>query len=61
LCEREFRLAATSPPFDFHCVPGNHFPAAAQTDEGEPLEWYAICGSPFVNRAEAVFTVWSNF
>jgi hypothetical protein len=59
LCEREFRRAAASPPFDFHCVPGNHFPAAQNAED--ELEWYAICGTPFVNRAEAVFTVWWNF
>ncbi len=25
--------------------------------EGEPVEWYTICGTPFENRAEYIFVV----
>jgi hypothetical protein len=42
--------------FDFHCLPGGKPPSLI---EGEPLEWYAICGTPFANRAEYIFIIWS--
>lgn len=40
--------------FDFHCIPGGKPPT-----QDEPLEWYAICGTPFENRAEYITIVWA--
>jgi len=42
--------------FDFHCLPGGSPPSMI---DGQPLEWYAICGTPFENRAEYIFMIWS--
>lgn len=42
--------------FDFHCLPAN---AKLRYEPGDqPLEWYAICGTPFENRAEYTFIIW---
>uniref|UniRef100_A0AC35F6I6 Uncharacterized protein n=1 Tax=Panagrolaimus sp. PS1159 TaxID=55785 RepID=A0AC35F6I6_9BILA len=43
--------------FDFHCLPAN---AKIRYEPGDdPLEWYAICGTPFENRAEYIFIIWT--
>ncbi|VDM82437.1 unnamed protein product [Strongylus vulgaris] len=46
--------------FDFHCIP-NGIPQ--QQDDGTgrllPLEYYAICGTDFKNRAEYTTIIWS--
>lgn len=46
--------------FDFHCVP-NGIPKQQDDGTGKllPLEYYAICGTDFVNRAEYVIVIWS--
>jgi len=38
------------PYFDFHCVPGG-------TPPSDDMDWYTICGTPVVNRAEYVVVV----
>ncbi|CAI5454038.1 unnamed protein product [Caenorhabditis angaria] len=40
---------------DFHCVPGG-VPKAQEP--GEPLEWYAVCGTDYDNRAEYITIIW---
>uniref|UniRef100_A0A8R1DGP2 DUF7802 domain-containing protein n=1 Tax=Caenorhabditis japonica TaxID=281687 RepID=A0A8R1DGP2_CAEJA len=40
---------------DFHCVPGG--PPQPQ-EPGMPLEWYAVCGTDYENRAEYIFIIW---
>jgi len=42
--------------FDFHCIPGGKTPSQI---DGQPLEWYAICGTDFTNRAEYIVIIWS--
>jgi len=42
--------------FDFHCIPGGKPPSQI---DAEPLEWYAICGTDFANRAEYIVIIWS--
>ncbi|VDK49918.1 unnamed protein product, partial [Cylicostephanus goldi] len=63
LCANKFRQNY----FDFHCVP-NGTPQQARhisqiQDDGtgvlRPLEYYAICGTEFKNRAEYVTIIWS--
>uniref|UniRef100_A0A0N4ZAJ8 Transmembrane protein n=1 Tax=Parastrongyloides trichosuri TaxID=131310 RepID=A0A0N4ZAJ8_PARTI len=41
--------------YDFHCLPGRNPPQ--QVEKDVPLEWYAICGTNYKNKAEFVFTV----
>ncbi|UMM39322.1 hypothetical protein L5515_016426 [Caenorhabditis briggsae] len=40
---------------DFHCVPGG---PPQQPEPGVPLEWYAVCGTDYENRAEYIFLIW---
>ncbi|KAL6732076.1 hypothetical protein Aduo_002875 [Ancylostoma duodenale] len=61
--QREKYLCATrydEKYFDFHCVP-NGIPK--QQDDGSgvllPLEYYAVCGTDFKNRAEYITVIWS--
>ncbi|CAJ0562300.1 unnamed protein product, partial [Mesorhabditis spiculigera] len=42
--------------FDFHCLPNGG--KAPEQQRGEPLEWYAVCGTEFENRAEYIAIVW---
>jgi len=43
--------------FDFHCLPRD---AKLRYEKGaEPLQWYAICGTPFENHAEYIFIIWT--
>ncbi|PIO76613.1 hypothetical protein TELCIR_01299 [Teladorsagia circumcincta] len=60
--QREKYLCATrydEKYFDFHCVP-NGIPK--QQDDGSgrllPLEYYALCGTDFENRAEYITVIW---
>ncbi|CAI4221549.1 unnamed protein product [Auanema sp. JU1783] len=41
--------------FDFHCLPGG---AVKMPEDGSPLEWYAICGTQYKNRAEYIAIIW---
>ncbi|WKX89925.1 hypothetical protein Q1695_009064 [Nippostrongylus brasiliensis] len=47
--------------FDFHCVPNG---PPKQQDDGSgnllPLEYYAICGTDFENRAEYITVIWGS-
>lgn len=43
--------------FDFKCLPNGGKPP--QLIDNQPLEWYTICGTPFENRAEYIFIIWS--
>ena len=38
------------PYFDFHCLPGGRAPA-------DMSDWYTVCGTPVINRAEYVTVV----
>lgn len=41
--------------FDFHCIPGGQLSGIVG---GEPLEYYAICGTNFENRTEYITFIW---
>ncbi|EJW83893.1 hypothetical protein WUBG_05194 [Wuchereria bancrofti] len=41
--------------FDLHCIPGGQLPEIVS---GEPLEYYAICGTNFENRAGYITFIW---
>ncbi|KAF8386686.1 hypothetical protein PRIPAC_75828 [Pristionchus pacificus] len=41
--------------FDFKCLPGGKL---RMPEDGSPLDWYAICGTEYENRAEYIVIVW---
>ncbi|GMR33179.1 hypothetical protein PMAYCL1PPCAC_03374, partial [Pristionchus mayeri] len=41
--------------FDFKCLPGGKL---KMPEDGSPLDWYAICGTDYENRAEYIVIVW---
>lgn len=41
--------------FDFHCIPGGQLSVIIS---GEPLEYYAICGTSFEHRTEYISFIW---
>lgn len=46
--------------FDFHCVPGG-IPGQDEALRGYlPLEYYAVCGTDFENRAEYITVIWGS-